>query len=106
MNFTVERTEDGFWQSETAGTKRFFYTLRISEDGFHTLRWLSARGYDCGLEDALVQHAACAEGEYAIPEHKIQDIYDLSRDEDVGFICLDWNSEIGKEIRRLLESVV
>jgi hypothetical protein len=105
MNNTVERTNEGFWTTEADG-KRFYYTIRIDENGFHTLRWLSARGYDCGLEDALMQHPACTEGEYAIPEHKIHDVYDQAQDENAGFACLDWQSEIGQEIRRLIESVV
>jgi hypothetical protein len=101
---TTEVTRDGFWVPE--GTSEcFYYTLKIDDAGFETLRWLSARGYDCGLEDVLEQRPECKSDEYAVPEHKAWEVKEQS-DEEAGFACLNWDSAIGEEIRRFLDSVV
>lgn len=95
---------DGFWTKNADGTQTYRYTLKVTDDGFETLHWLAARGYDCGLEAALERTET--EGVYAIRESKAWEIQEASECLDSGFACLSWESAIGQEIRRFLDSIV
>lgn len=116
MSFTFtdckveSRNEDGAWTLAPDGTKRFFYLLRVDDDGHETLRWLERRGYDCGMFAALER---TEQPEIvAIPEHKAWEIREACYDKPdlagnfVGFACLSWESPIGLEITRFLDSIV
>ena len=80
------------------------YTLGISANDMATLHWLQDRGYDCGLLDAL--EPTEADDVYTVAEHDAWSIAELAGDPDSGFACLNWDSDLGREIRRFLEAIV
>lgn len=109
----VESRDDaGVWVIGPDGLKWFYYILSFDEAGYETLKWLNARGYDCGMFDAIEDASSLGNRDYcAIPEHKAWEINEACFEgpglagEFIGFACLNWDSAPGRMIRRFLDSI-
>lgn len=109
----ISQNADGAWVKAPDGTQRFYYLLCFDEAGHETLKWLNARGYDCGMLDAI-EDASCLGNRdlCAIPEHKAWEINEACYEKPglegdfVGFACLNWDSAPGRAIRSFLDAIV
>lgn len=80
------------------------YTIQLTPEEYSTLSFFKNRGYDCGLLDALVVKDE-AKGIYEIPEHEMWAVNEAC-EEHGAWTNLNWDSSLGKKIRKLLDSVV
>lgn len=79
------------------------YTIELSDDEVHSLKYFADKGYDCGLLDAL--EPTDEEGKYTISENKMWSINEACS-EHGAWTNLNWQSSLGQKIHKLLESVV